>query len=223
MLLHLVKYGRLEHLEAFMERGSIQLGTLHGYDEASHGPKIGDDSEGLSHTIVDDRNIADAIKAGFPIPSIAGIPAFLHPGSQGNVVHIRNVSFNYIVFCMSSILSAELCRDFGQDYDCALYITRPFVFLHEVSRAFEESGTFPEARFRHVSEIIYTDRNLGVAGLSPDTLEVFIKEPRYQNQREVRAIWSSEQADQIPSGYYRFDAPRAIPCCQIIPIEDMPS
>jgi hypothetical protein len=222
-MLHFVKYGKREHLEAFMAQGSIQLGTLFSYDEATYGSKIGDDLEGLSQTTISDRNINEVLEAGFPVPKFSGIPLFLHPGCEGNVVKVTNVSCNYVVLCLSRVLHAELCRDFSEDYDCAVYITRPFVFLHEVSRALESSELLPDARFRHVSDITYTDRNVGVKGLGSDILEVFIKDPRYRNQREVRAIWSSDQDEQILNRFYRFDAPKATPGCRLIPLEDMPT
>lgn len=222
-MLHFVKYGRREHLEAFLRDGSIQLGTTYSYDEISHGSMVGDDNEGLSYTTVNDANIDGYIETGRTAPTLSGIPLFNHPGCHGNAVRITNVSYNYVILCMSRVLHRDLCLDFSAEYDSAIYVFRPFAFLHEIASAFESSGLLPDVRFRHVADIIYRDRNVGLAGLGDEIQEVFLKEPKYAHQQEIRAIWSPESEDAPTEKYYRFKAPLATAGCKLIPLEAMPT
>lgn len=214
----LYKYGCREHLEQFIERGLLQIGTVYSYDEATHGPAIGDDAEGLSHQAFTDENTREMIARGDPLPvGPWGTAIFGSPGSYGNVVIRTNVSFNYAVFSSSRVIHRQLCKNFSDKYDCAFVIMRPYVFFHEVSKAFEASGCEPSIQLQQVEDICYRDRAIGP---DEEVVEAFVKEPRYGHQREVRAIWNVGEKPSQP--FYRFDAPEARRCCRLIPFDSMP-
>jgi hypothetical protein len=209
-MLHFIHYGKREHVEKFFEDGSIQIGTVRSYDTATHGPMIGDDDEGISRETVTDENIDAHLALGRPMPvdPFFGMPLFGAPGSYGNAFQTVNKSFNYAIFCMTTALHQQLCKNFDDSYDAAIFIDRPFPFLHELTKAFELSK---------LSNIHYRDRNLQVG---EEIHEVFVKEPNYQHQLEVRAIWNiGDPKDK----YYRFKTPKAVRCCRKILFDDMPS
>lgn len=124
----LVHFGRREHCEAFFRDGSIQIGTLRTYDEASHGPEIGDDMDGRSNSYIRQ-----------PVPGIMppngnALAPFdeweAAPGTGSNLFVVHNIAFNYAMFCTSHKLSQTLCKQFSADYDAAIVIERPFPFFH---------------------------------------------------------------------------------------------
>ena len=215
----LFKYGCREHLEQFDADGTMQIGTVFAYDEATHGPAIGDDQEGLSYQTFTDESTKEMVARGDPLPTGAfGLPMFGAPDVRDNVLQRTNASFNYGIFCVSHALHQHLCKDFATHYDCALVILRPFVFFHEVTNALQSSGLVEQALFRHVSDVHYQRRSIAP---DDDVLEVFTKEPRYAHQAEVRAIWNI--GEHPKQKFYRFKSPAAALCCRLIPFEAMPN
>jgi len=214
------KYGEPKHIEAFFRDGSIQIGTVRAYDEATFGTSIGDDQEGFSYQAVHDGNVREWLEAGKPLPTFGGLPAFLHPGCGGNLFITNNIGFNYAIFPMSYVLHRDLCLDFSKSYGAAIVINRPFVFLHELSKAFQESQIVECAEFQHVADISYRSRELEAHEDGEAIIEVFIKEPRYAHQGEVRAIWNVGEPKEK---FYRFKAPNARKACRLIMLDDMPT
>lgn len=214
-MLHYFHYGEPEHIKQFFEDGSIQIGTLRAYDTATHGQAIGDDQEGLSFTTLTDDVVANLRSNNQPIPP--HLEEHYGIGCSGNVVQVTNVSFNYAIFCVSRCLHQVLCKDFKRSYAAAIYIDKPFVFFSELTKAFERSELSDNVTFRHVSDMTYSGRSF--QGLD-DFAECFIKEERYSNQFETRAIWN---AGSEPPPFFRFKAPDALRGCRPVLWKDMPN
>lgn len=208
-------YGERKHLEQFLRDGSFQLKPLRSYDTSSHGRMIGDDFEGKASVVVTDENYSKLPGKMIPFDSMFNAPIF-GPGSKGNVFIENRESHNYIIYCMSRLLHADLCRDFSPNYDAALIISSPFVFLHEVTNAFVASNLVDRVDFVHVADVHYRSRNF-----QPEEIirEEFIKEEKYKHQYEVRAIWNVGNPE---SEFYRFKIPRLIGRFGILTIDDMP-
>lgn len=210
------KYGQREHLEDFFQRGSVQIGTLRSYDEETHGPAIGDECEGISYHTLHDNNISEYLDCDdLNREHLAGW--IVGPGYKGNLTRITNVGFNYAIFCVSHVLDREVCADFSDKYDAAMIIDRPYVFFHELSTAFENSGLVESIEFQHVADVHYRPRELLA---SEDVIEAFVKEERYAHQAETRAIWNIGQPKE---SFYRFTAPRARRACRLLYLADMPT
>jgi hypothetical protein len=216
MLLQFFHYGKREHISQFFIDGSIQIGTMRAYDEKLFGDAIGDDEEGIVYQFSEDgdKEILDRLGFSNLAPDD---PLSYGVGVEGNIVIDKNFSFNYAIFCMSNVLHRELCQKFSPDYDCALYIWRPFPFFHELTNSFSESKLSKNVEFQHVCNIDYRDRIMNV---EPDVFEAIIKPHRFAYQSEVRALWNVGQPQQA---FYRFKSPGAIRCCKMISLEDMPT
>lgn len=214
----LYKYGRREHLDQMISKGTVQIGTVYGYDEATHGPRIGDDNEGRSRQVFTDENTR-GLSGEVRLPSLFGVPMFNSPDSYGNVAIQDNIGFNYAIYCVSRCLHRALCKDFCDEYDCAVVVLRPFVFFHHLTNAFQESGLVDAVRLCQVDDVQYRSREL--APDEGDLVEALIKEPHYQRQAEVRGLWNV--GDHPSEKFYLFDAPAVASCSRLIPFDALPS
>ena len=119
-MLHYIHYGELEHIEQFFSDGSIQIGTLQAYDNATHGLKISDDEEGLSCSTLTDEVVQKLRIENRYIPP--HLEQLFGVGCSGNIIQVTNIAFNYAIFFVSLFLHKTLCLDFKPSYRAAIYI-----------------------------------------------------------------------------------------------------
>ena len=84
--------------------------------------------------------------------------------------------------------------NYHQEYDACVKIHNPEKFFKAASDSFKEYGNF-----KALDLCAYINRSIHHSKPNPDTHPVFIKEPKYKYQEEIRAVWSPNNIDKINS------------------------
>ncbi len=211
------KYLLAEHLRAFLERGSLRIGTLHDYQQTEkYGLAIGDAGEGVLHLTTEFRTLEEhtahwkewrrANGQDQPPPRIAKVTsvelvAVLRESPDG-VVATTQADDGYL-FCASSRYSAELMGPLG--YDACLEIVDPDGFFLAVSGVLGERADFLGYR-----PVAYVGRSWSRAS-HPGVPRALLKEPEYAYQAEIRALWKPRLRPIAP---LLIDAPAARAFCR---------
>ena len=181
------KYMRQQHAIALLEAGRIRIGTLYEYqDIEKYGRVIGDDKEGTKvvYTGVNDLEVA----------SQNDIPDFMRKAirvPEGVKARFRNVTLekeeyspNYYIFCASEKYDPNLMQYLG--YDICVKIKEPKEFLRALTWCLRH-----KANFVGFHRCVYIDRRV-LPTDQHDIHPAIIKDPVYEHQEEVRAIWESK-------------------------------
>jgi hypothetical protein len=174
----LIKYGKIQHIEAAYYKGQIRVSPASTYKDPS-----------LNAAIRDDELI---VKVDFD-PTFSGI----YESDQADELAGQNIrremhkrmGTNYYVYCTSSELSTRLLLDF--EAEAALIIRDPDAFLRRVNIAIRQQ--LPDWR-PIVKEVKYYDP-LQVTPMEVDVLTW--KHFRYAYQKEVRLAWLPSKSIQI--------------------------
>ena len=85
----------------------------------------------------------------------------------------------------------ELVNKLGKDRDTCVVVDAPEAFFAELTSGLREVVEIVGGPF--VAPCRYADRIQHVAGGDPLGAGIFVKEPRYAYQREVRACWNGKR------------------------------
>ena len=193
----LFKYCKHEHMTAVLSRGSVRIGTLHGWrDTGTHGEMTRDEFEGVIR-----------LAGNFIFYDASHIAAFDHRPSDSTVTvegqgenqarHFQNHflrSSDMLTFSTSSTYSEAQHRMWlaSEGYDACYRINSPHLFLRAVTAAM--AG--PE--FVLSQPAIYVPAawsNLEVFG--PFHPALLKRAGGYDDQREVRAIWRGQNGSDL--------------------------
>ena len=165
----LVKYGKIEHIEAAYSNGQIRISPASGYTDPS-----------LNAAIKDDELVAEL---DFD-PTFSGV--FEDLGDRISVENPRQevqgkLNTNFYVYCTSSQLSTRLLLDF--EAEAALVIREVNEFLRRINIAVSQQLSNWRPR---VMKVTYYDP----LQTSPREVSVIAsKHFRYAYQNEVRLVW----------------------------------
>lgn len=193
------KYLPLEFASGLTEKGVIKLGTLNDYkNEDYYGKDIGDKDEGslTEWTRSNYKNVkqSDLNKIETQIFNIPN-------GVKGVVIEnclsaVTQRAKNLYVFSASRVFNVELMRmiskDYHTKYDACIKIKNPDKFANTISDVFKDFG-----KFEALSPCFYISRTQYYGKPLPPP--VFIKEPRFQYQEEIRAVWNPINKEKIQS------------------------
>lgn len=195
----LYKYLPVEYAEGLVNKGTIKLGTLSDYQNQDHyGEDIGDKDEGslTEWSRINCENVTNSALNRIE-RQVINIPE----GVKGVVLKdcLSAVTHKYsdlYVFSTSRAFNVQLMRtisrDYHKKYDACVRIHYPQEFISTVSNVFKETGKFEESSLcRYISRMKHHSKS------APHP--VFIKEPRYQYQEEVRAVWSPRSEKKVES------------------------
>lgn len=210
------KYLPLEYANGLVDKGKIKLGTLFEYkNEDLYGPDIGDKGEGTltEWSRIDKENVTQS-----DLNRIEGKVFKVANGVKGVklncLVAVSQKSSNLYVFSSSKVFNVELMRklsaDYHKKYDACVKITNPKKFIKVVSSAIKEIG-----KFETYEPCCYMHRTKHHSKMAPHP--VFIKEPRYQYQEEVRAVWSSIRKEGLQSQF--LELPKLTKYCELYYID----
>lgn len=186
--------------------GILKIGTLFEYrDEEKYGDKIGDAKEGKKSLVMDVENASWNEKNQPDFTK--GIMKFGKEASV-NFVNFRfakeEESPNHYLYCTSEVFDQALFPEFKSD-TC--------VVIHNTIGFFSAVNSRMKATFEGLFPCQYTSREVAYDkdhGIHP----ALIKDPKYRNQKEVRALWQPQfQIEKIkPIIIY---CPEIIEYCEI--------
>jgi hypothetical protein len=213
MNLALYKYMRKQHLEAFLQRGSLKIGTLHEYRRVEdYGKVIGDDEEGIRFTtfnipgggtvdLMGNAPEALYLRSSLPIPS--GVPLPTLTFDAGAEFLIREAVPDVFIYCTTSKFDLKVMEEFG--YDACLEIVRPDAFFRAISRKIRHKGTFlGNAPVHYRNRVTHYTR-------PHSTPAYMMKGAEYTYQKEVRAVWAPAKTNVAP---IYVDVAEAVRYCQ---------
>lgn len=191
----IIKLRKKEYVEAFFERGELQLGSFDYYNAFDH-PEIGDNQEGI-------------------VTLVAKSPFGVIGGKYGS-------GYNQHMFCaFVGEVDQSTMKRFG--YDSGFVINDPIGFskaIAETTRAV--SHTFGKCLYRpHKAVLGFPGDIVNHQEISHRTGEIvnaakhFIKPDRYPYQKEFRFLW--EQSVDV-SGAKVFDCSAAKQYCSTLPL-----
>lgn len=212
----LYKYMPQKYLNAFLEKGSLKIGTLFEYRKNEiYGDVIGDKEEGVHVTELKIPGGGE-IRTDSPTQEGAFIREFQKISGlqvtsgritvQGSgVIAIRTQSQDQYIYCMSSEFNEDVMKQF--ECDSCLEIIRPQHFFDAISKVIHPLG-----KFHMASAINYRDRTASYK--EPHQFHPsLIKDGSYEYQKEWRAIWLPKSE---PTGPLFIDVPRARQHCRAV-------
>lgn len=201
---YLVKYSKLEFLQAALERGAIRISPASSYDDSSLNRAVRDNELELSlrprPQLVKNaalERFSDDLKP--PVPAV------------GPVVETLTAPTNYYVYCLASEFSLRLFADF--EADACLIIMKPRIFMERLFSAV--LAQLPG----------WTAFGVGVNYVDPvnavkEEIDIFYsKDFSYAYQKEYRLIWKPPtQEGTLP--YIHVEVGSLKDCCEIISLKD---
>lgn len=193
----LYKYIKRCHANSLLNEGILRIGTLYDYRKTEkYGTVIGDNEEGISR-IYDDVNY-DFSKPE-ELPPIAHEVFNIKPHLKNSYaknfrIIVNRQSINYYLYCMSEIAERTLLDDFG--CDCILEIVQPLDFIHSINNELNKLSKIKGKVF--IMKCIYRESLMDHANLKSKISPCLLKEKTLKNQREVRAIWTPQDANIEP-------------------------
>jgi hypothetical protein len=179
----LYKYLKKAHAEQLLNHGKLRLGTLYEYrDMDTHGAVIGDKDEGTSS-----RFMEVMYERWTPTTQPEFTKSFFNLGSDatltisGITLEKPQESPDFYLYCTTEVFDENALAEFG--YDCCVLIERPQQFFNAISHTIRYKATFDG-----VHQCQYVPRrqpHQSGDGIHP----AIIKDPTYQSQKEVRALW----------------------------------
>lgn len=208
----LYKYMKKAHLNSFLSKGSLKIGTLYEYRaQEALGGAVGDRHEGMrftwfslpTHQTLDmSKDTPESRFFGSIFPNAIGrdIKISFLPDCGLNYVEQDPECF---VYCVTNEFSVTAMEEFG--YDACLEIVQPDGFFKAISRAIRHHADYLTCERVH-----YRNRQLNFPQVHhiPPCL---IKGSDYAYQNEVRAIWQTRKKLVKP---LFIDVPTAIKYCR---------
>lgn len=181
----LFKYLKHKHAAALIESGTLQVGTLYGFqDEERYGKEIGDKAEGI-RTVYSDEDF-----------DIDHVPEFARGTLVRNPNGFKNIQFRGIEFRLErtspNLYIYSTCAAFDRsllsqlDRDVCVEIHDVHLFFTAVTSHLKNAGIASE--LLHLGPCQYRPRR---EHHSVETKQhpAIVKAPEYSHQREVRAVW----------------------------------
>ncbi|WP_146153320.1 hypothetical protein [Paraburkholderia fungorum] len=195
----LFKFMRREHAEALVNQGSTRIGTLHGFREVEkYAAGVGDADEGsktieavLNGTFDGGTSETEALNQLGPIRVGAG------SRNLRFIDHTVKTVLNHqdaLIWCCSTSHSEEAMGQIGHA-DCCVAIFDPPRFFEALHAAVLQHH--PDMTRVGPAYVIYQDRretwNTRNLGRNP----VFLKDPSFAAQKEIRIAWSNPATPEV--------------------------
>ncbi len=209
----LYKYIKKEHIDLFKKNGSLKIGTLYEYrNEEDLGSVIGDDKEGVHITELNSPQRRE-IDLADNTPESQYFRKLLPPDKQdvrpkiimmpdANVA-THTTAPNCYLYCVTSKYDEDLMAEFGCDK--CIEIFNPEKYFQAISKVIRHRGDY-----LGYFDIVYGNKTTDYS--NPHTIHpCLLKDEKYRNQSEVRAIWSPKKE---PRGPLFAKAPKAREYCR---------
>lgn len=172
------------HANTFFRQGIIRIGTLHEYrDIEKHGKVVGDHQEGML--------IEEELHENLTMQSAEDVPSFVRerikisPGSKIQLINstfsLSDQSPDYYMYCVTTEFDPTVMKEFGCDR--CIEINNVQKFIDGLNHCMRHKGKFVGA-----FNCVYTEKVVS-PGKKPPYPPVLVKDPKYENQKEVRFLW----------------------------------
>ncbi len=214
---HMYRYSSRKFNDLLRVMGCIRIGTLYDFRRIEHGHGIGDPREGtkaVGHHI-------DHLFVGNPSDphltenkDMRALKAFraVEIGKEARNTTIRNMSVSRsvdvpdcFILCSSKYKSKEAMNQF-EGADSCVQIVDVGAFYRRVTQAIDR---ITPVIFRGIFEVTYQEREELWNGRDWGRHPALIKEPKYIQQGELRAIWQPQfqhEIEPLITGDYRLGA-----------------
>lgn len=186
----LYKYLKKNHANLLLKKGSFRLGTLYEYrDEESYGQVIGDASEGtrLAYEEIDHVTRENQSKFSKQFVNLEAEGS----GMSNLTLQVEQHSPDCYIYCTAEEFDKNALSDFG--YDTCVVIEDPNRFFAALSHTIRH-----KAKFEGIFHCQYMLREVHYTSDIPPAI---IKDPKYQNQKEVRGVWSPTKQQVVEPIY----------------------
>jgi hypothetical protein len=170
----LVKLGKRQYLEPFLESGQVRIAPASFYADESLNRAINDDELSLSIYRRRGQGSTDAIGQS-PDQLNSAI------AEVGPVVHRLQAPTNYLVYCMAGEYDRRLFSDFGAD--CCIVVREPQKFIRNMLEAMRKVLGGWQSFGAPVTYVDPMNASLGQLNI------FFSKHFKYAYQKEYRLIW----------------------------------
>lgn len=218
----LFKYINKEHSKAFFDEGNLKIGTLYEYrNEEFYGSTIGDSEEGSGSMVTRFKSIDDHSsyykkknqienKDGPNLTNVritsVKLIAVLSESDKGLIS--TTYSDDCYIYCVSSEFNKRTMKKFC--CDTCIEIFNPSRFFEEISNIILEQCTF-----EGYWSVVYRNR-LAHYSKRHNHPYVLMKDHKYKNQKEVRAIWKPKAKIEGPlEGPLYIKVPKARKYCRM--------
>jgi hypothetical protein len=193
-MIPLFKYLKSKYAHNLLFAGIVRIGTLYDFrNEELYGNTIGDLEEGK---ISSKMHVKHEIWNTENIPEFVTTNNFIKLQDNSNII-LRNCTFSShqqspdcFLYCTNLYFDEK--QMLKGDWDACVLIHNPDKFFTAIT-----NSLISDAKFEGISLCTYTSRELPPNAYNkiPPAL---IKDPKYSDQNEVRAIWSPIRAPIKP-------------------------
>jgi hypothetical protein len=184
------KYLRRKHAESMLAKGCVRIGTLYEYRNVElHGPDLGDKDEGLWSGVdyVDRKErrikatLSPPCRITLDVPGDKRLTDISVYATRHYIQFFEEWPDSYI-YCISKVLDTKVMQAFNAEV--AVQIHEPMEFFKVLTRHLRQRFGITAYFFGSCG---YRKR-IGSIQAPPWPL-LFIKDPKYAYQREVRFAW----------------------------------
>ncbi len=214
MMTAFYKYMKKSRAEQFCRNGAIRISTLFDFRRQELGHGITDADEGIKDLIID--IIKEEKYDGRDVPKYFELAGLIKVDDTVTDIRFENIhiqkrlsSQNFLIFCCSMIRSPGMLKEFaGADTCIEIFDINSFIQTLNCMINYD-------CNFLGLHKVVYRDRtekhSTGITDIHP----ALIKDVKYVNQAEVRAIWKIK--DGMKLGEYRIFNRSAIgKICKIV-------
>lgn len=209
------KYLESKYADLMLLYGSIRVGTLYDFRKSEHKAGIADPQEGkksLKHNvkqliITPDNWSKEQSNPDFLALKQLGVLSI----EKGATVNIINVSAqaivdspNCFIYCTSTEQSKRVMNQF-EGSDTCIFLKDPFSFFKIITQRLQE---IHPVTFEGAEHVTYKSRTENWQMNTPGVHPALTKEPAFEPQREIRAVWT------VPPEY---EIKRAVLVCKELP------
>jgi hypothetical protein len=184
------KYGERKWSEHLLNNGGVRIGTIYDFRKDEHKRGIADATEGLKSVYhgIDNYNSNNPNRIDHA--AITNISPFIGVGEVGFSIHNLMVERDFAapdcyVHCTAHTLSRRVLEQFEKADSC-IEIVRPAAFYRCLAEIINKRTA---VHFYGFHRIVYSVRREKFNGENLGRRPDLMKEPAFEPQCEVRAIW----------------------------------
>lgn len=186
----LYKYSKSRWADLLLSDGSVRIGTIFDFRRSEHERGIADATEGVKSIYHGIEHYDSNESFGINRSAVDNLGAFVIKGggslSLSNLTLEREFKFpDAYVHCTAHSLSRDVLEQFEGANSC-VEIVRPSAFYKYLT---EVINKIVPVHYYGLHRIVYSDRREAFNGENFGRRPDLIKDPEYERQCEVRALW----------------------------------
>lgn len=184
------KYGERKWSEHLLENGGVRIGTIYDFRKDEHKRGIADATEGLKSVYHGIDNYNSKKPSRIDHAAVTKLSPFIGRGDGGFSIHNLMIERELAapdcyVHCTAHTLSRQVMEQFEKADSC-IEIVRPAAFYKCLTEIINRRTP---VHFYGLHRIVYSVRREKFNGENLGRRPDLMKEPAFEPQCEVRAIW----------------------------------